>query len=410
VETSWTTNIFTKPGTPLYNIKTDCADASYAMRIYFSYLNKLPFKMLNNPKNGKGTTKYLSNDLNNFDKFGNTSEKRLIAFLKYIMRDVASTSSLANDTYPIAINRNSLRPGIVYVSPNDHSLQISSINKMGIGTSYSSTSPAAVRELSVTDGFPFFIPEDFSAHKDGYRAFKQPHQYELDEKSLPNYSLEQYDIAKEADESVYDFIAIVQDKMKDPNAAPESFDSKIKRIFTIIRKKVDARVAVIQESEKIRDEKDTQVFSESETDTYSTYSRDAQLSEVIIYLKWLANSDDFSNLLKISQKYNEQNCNVNDPEASSMTACSLKILTENICWIFSAKEDNNFSCPKPSPRPNKILYTFVAYHTSNGENEINLHLKHVWQSIRDNKLKSNPNVSIFDRWNMTSQSMRVLQD
>lgn len=42
VETSWTNDVFTNARSPLYGLKTDCADASYAMRAYYAFLNGLP--------------------------------------------------------------------------------------------------------------------------------------------------------------------------------------------------------------------------------------------------------------------------------------------------------------------------------------------------------------------------------
>jgi len=102
-------DIFTRKSGILHGISTDCADALYAIRISFSYENKLPF-VINAPDATKDKMKTLSNETNMFDQIKNESD-RVRSFINYVSAEVG-TENLERDTFPISIK--SIGPGSVY--------------------------------------------------------------------------------------------------------------------------------------------------------------------------------------------------------------------------------------------------------------------------------------------------------
>ncbi|MEZ5449738.1 MAG: hypothetical protein R3E89_12425 [Thiolinea sp.] len=108
VKTQWTDDIFMNPAKPIYyKFENDCADASYAMRLIFSFENKLPF-VVNNQMRPSQT---ISNRMKTWDNL--PTGQRVRKFLDYIA-DMTSTKSLRYDTYPVALN--DIKAGDIYVA------------------------------------------------------------------------------------------------------------------------------------------------------------------------------------------------------------------------------------------------------------------------------------------------------
>ncbi|WP_374030797.1 hypothetical protein [Bdellovibrio bacteriovorus] len=110
VRAEWRTDFFSRKSlrngqsNPYYGLRVDCADTVYSMRIIFAYENRLPFVAQDPTAAGKT----ISNKMSRWD--GQSENQRVRNFLWYIY-GVMSTRSLPNDTYPVAINRNTIRSG-----------------------------------------------------------------------------------------------------------------------------------------------------------------------------------------------------------------------------------------------------------------------------------------------------------
>lgn len=125
-------DMFSKPlmadGTanPYYGLTTDCADTVYALRIIFSYENKLPWAM----RDPMDRTKLITNELKRFDHIPEENSQRLHRFIRY-MTNTVSTYTISNDTYPISINQ--IVPGAVILTSrkNHHSWTIAQIMPNG---------------------------------------------------------------------------------------------------------------------------------------------------------------------------------------------------------------------------------------------------------------------------------------
>lgn len=120
VRTSWQVDFFSRKtlpdgqSNPYYGIRTDCADTVYSTRVIFAYENSLPFVIRDPSASGR----ILSNRMARFDS--EPGFERFKSFLKYIY-EVTNTSSLPNDTYPIAITREAVVPGaMILTAPINH--------------------------------------------------------------------------------------------------------------------------------------------------------------------------------------------------------------------------------------------------------------------------------------------------
>jgi len=133
VQNEWRTDFFSRKNlpngqsNPYYGLRMDCADTVYSMRVVFSYENKLPFVIQDPTASGKT----ISNKMSRWD--GKDEITRLRSFLWYLYGTV-STRSLPNDTYPIAINRESVVPGslILTTKKNHHSWTVKEILPIGV--------------------------------------------------------------------------------------------------------------------------------------------------------------------------------------------------------------------------------------------------------------------------------------
>lgn len=148
----WVTATLDKYWWQQHGIATDCADVAYSARWIFARINGLP--MANRLGNGQWFTyrsvkpewKKLPTAAD-WDK-----DKRFLAALNYML-DFVFTHSLWNDSYPIAINADSLRPGAHHLHLSDTTGHTQFIYRVGLQPdeipilTLNSTIPRAAREL-----------------------------------------------------------------------------------------------------------------------------------------------------------------------------------------------------------------------------------------------------------------------
>ncbi len=279
VRKNWTPDIFMDKHRPAYyRIATDCADATYFMRLIFAWENKLPFVIHHPYKRGKR----LSNSTRAFDKIP-AGIPRLRAFMEYVSTQVSS-KSLPNDTYPIALK--AIRPGDVYVSPGNHSFQIIDISETGIPTVLNSSTPKAPRYLNLQHTFPLFVPTDTKSWRDGYRRFRNPDDLDKPMNQLPDFSTEQYRIAKAAGYSYVRFSNILAYTL---GSRRETVSEKARRLFNDLcaltrkrREYVDEGVDYLRILHK---KKHRRCMNRHEYDQYSTFHRDQRLAALFNQVK-----------------------------------------------------------------------------------------------------------------------------
>ena len=198
VENDVNEDIFTKGRWA--GLSHDCADAAYFARAIFAYENSLPFAM----RDPSGGSQLISNRMTRFN--GQSEDRRVRSFLS-LLGDLSSTKTIGQDTYPVRVNREFVRPGGVWARPTlmdrsfwhilsgsagtelpGHAEIIKSITAEGMIWKLESTVPRAVRPLNLTSNM-WFMPEN---HQTGLRKWLTPEQYSRPFASLPGYSLEQF--------------------------------------------------------------------------------------------------------------------------------------------------------------------------------------------------------------------------
>lgn len=266
VETNWTNDVFTNTQSPLFGLKTDCADASYAMRAYYAFLNGLPvyFHRYDGAK--------VDQTMTAFDHIKDPIS-RFRSYLNYLF-EATDTRTLSRDTYAIDINRQQVRAGIVYVSPGIHSYQITGLDIFGVPKTLSSTVPREQRVLFSHYGFPFYVPQDTKNYLDGFRAFKT----DIARKS----SKEQFQMA----ESIAgDFISYQEKMIQKLQLQTEPFDRRITRIKGNLCFFSRERAVLVTDAFVVHQAQGGSCFGSAAFDSYSTYVRDEKLKKYFLELK-----------------------------------------------------------------------------------------------------------------------------
>ena len=268
VRTNWKDDIFMDPSKPIYyEFENDCADAVYAMRLVFSFENRLPFIINNRDKAGK----IISNSMSTWDNL--SPPQRVRQFMNYVA-DMTSSESLRNDTYPIALN--DIKPGDIYVAPGVHSYQIVNVTDTGIAEVMASTTPKQARYLLRTPSFPFYVPED-KRFGDGYRRFKEPQNVMKPANQQPGYSEEQFQVAADVQ---LDYVAFTDVISKKLGKRVESPDEKTQRLLLALCMYANDRSVYVYDAlwylQKIRNE-GRHCMNAKEYNDHSTPGRDKRL-------------------------------------------------------------------------------------------------------------------------------------
>ncbi len=198
VENDVNEDIFTKGRWA--GLSHDCADAAYYARAIFAYENKLPFAM----RDPSGGSQMITNRMTRFN--GQAEDRRVRSFLS-LLGDLSSTKTIGQDTYPVRVDREFVRPGGVWARPTlmdrsfwhilsgsagtelpGHAEIIKQVTAEGVIWKLESTVPRAVRDLNLTSNM-WFLPEN---HQTGLRKWLTPEQYSRPFSTLPGYSLEQF--------------------------------------------------------------------------------------------------------------------------------------------------------------------------------------------------------------------------
>ncbi len=363
VKNNWTEDFFMNEKKPIYyKFSHDCADAVYAMRLVFSYENRLPFVIHNRSRPGKT----ISNGMTRWDKY--PAARRVRYFLDYVA-DMTSTKTLALDTYPIALD--DIKPGDIYAAPGKHSYQIVNITEYGVAEVMSSTTPKAPRFLDRVPSFPFYVPEDYKHKRDGYRRFIQPQNIRKPLSKQPGYSVEQYDIARAVNYNYVRFTDIIASALGKKKESP---DEKTLRLLIALCMYANDRAVYVYDAlwylQELR-KKGRRCMNRREYDNYSTPSRDKRLKA-------------FFNAVKNHYERHAKYKPWTQPQRWART-------------LFSAKQ--------PSPAEIKDLNSFCMVQMSLGEKYF-IPLRDLRQNIAAGKVISDPHAPLEYRWGVQSKPYR----
>lgn len=352
---------------PWGGIPTDCADAVYFSRIIFAYENSLPFRMAD-PTGGKN---YISNLMSRWNKITDQKE-RVKKFLTYVA-DLAGTSHLADDTYPVSITRENVIPGRVWVRPSlrvssgnllvrlkellsgksssvqpGHAEVVKKVAESGNVFLIGSTVPADIRKMVVASSFKL-LP---TSQRLGLMAWKQPKDYETKVSELPGYSLEQYKIGSNGEGKKRTYKKWSSEVHQRLALRDETQEEKVQRLSEEFCAFVESRAEVIDSTEKYKTTMKTKCMNASEYDAFSTPSRDQRIYESL---------DDITKIF------------------SDGLTLNARIENETVKSILSKCE------------PIKI------------NDEVTLGLYQYAKNIAKKKISSDPNVSVLARWGLSNE-------
>ena len=363
VRTNWKDDIFMDPSKPIYyEFENDCADAVYAMRLVFSFENRLPFVINNRDKAGK----IISNSMSTWDNL--SPPQRVRQFMNYVA-DMTSSESLRNDTYPIALN--DIKPGDIYVAPGVHSYQIVNVTDTGIAEVMASTTPKQARYLLRTPSFPFYVPED-KRFGDGYRRFKEPQNVMKPANQQPGYSEEQFQVAAGVQ---LDYVAFTDVISKKLGKRVESPDEKTQRLLLALCMYANDRSVYVYDAlwylQKIRNE-GRHCMNAKEYNDHSTPGRDKRL-----------------HLFFDSIRLHLDRVGRFDPRSQPAR------------WAKAV-----FSNDEPPPQEMKFLNDFCQVQMTlvdDGQPNYYMSLRELRQNVEAGSLVSDPHAPLAHRWGIIKQ-------
>ena len=274
VKNNVTSDIFSNPNSPYYGIKTDCADAAIALRVIYSYEQKLSFEYREN--NGRILTEKTSL----FDHVSSNQIEKLKAFIAYIGENTGSEILAHYNTYPIELK--SIRPGDLYITRwknsngefTRHVYIIKEVLATGDFTLISSTTPRAIRPLLARKGMPLKI---FTESPFGFKRFLN--DVRANPRIMPDYSLFQYEAIKSGEES---FFKLVKNTLK---VTEDTLELNIQRLTENVCVALKARVNVVQIASEEKKKLRNTCFKKSQYDEYSSPSRDRNIIQDIERLR-----------------------------------------------------------------------------------------------------------------------------
>ena len=272
VKNKWVVDIFRNPESPYYGPFPDCADAVYAMRLIFAYENNLPFAA-NDPTGGK---KLISNYMNKFDNVPEGIE-RMKAFMVYTFR-VLGTSNLPSDTFPVAVNRGSIRPGdLVLALESRHVYMVKGIRDTGNPDLFHS-SLGNRGNIRLRQSWPSskYLFKAGMKQPSGIRDFRYPEDLQKPVWQVPGFSLEQYKFSQEA------WITSIQKALA---MRDESKLEIVSRQMHDTCEIVTFRIDLVKQATEINAENGDKCLSPADYDNLSTPSRDGQTKEGFLDLE-----------------------------------------------------------------------------------------------------------------------------
>ncbi len=303
-------------------IPNDCADAVYFGRLIFSYENKLPFVIID-PTGGKNK---ITHKMSRWDE--KSELNRVREFMNFISWSV-STRTFSNDSYPVKINRTYVRPGAIWVRPSretnlwngimatltgkskitdpGHAETVTKISDSGSVLLVGSTTPRAVRRLTLTSSF-LIMPENSNV---GLRQWILPEQYGQSKSSLPGYSEEQFKMGRSVisnsaasgvmggsssvqQEGARTFQAWRAEITKALSLRAETHQEALDRHAGDLCSLVHSRAENVRHALEAKEKKGRGCMNADEYDAYSTPTRDKRISATLKDLSKMASSGGFS--------------------------------------------------------------------------------------------------------------------
>jgi hypothetical protein len=347
-------DMFVSKTSPWYGISADCADASYALRIIYSYEKGLPFAF-RNPSGARGKNATITNSTSKFDKHPE-GEKRVVAFINYLGLSVGTENLSYNDTYPTAIS--SIAPGTIFTykikTRNGfvrHSYNIKDISEIGTFRLLYATQAIKKEGLPMKDTWDKTLV-NLPHGVWGFKRFIWPGYHLKKMKKYPtewNASNEQLSLVNRHGKK---FFSQVQKTLASIDETPEA---KLQRMFNGLCEEANSRIKYVQQGVDYKNKIGNKCMNYSQYDIYSTPARDralkgafTNLQSLIVELESLSGSQNYELVRSI---FNSQRSLSDSEELLSLCAITYKKDTS----IDLGELWDRLSSGKLSSHPNDIL-------------------------------------------------------
>ena len=282
VRDNWQVDFFSRKllphgqSNPYYGLRVDCADTVYSMRVVFAFENKLPFVMQDPSASGKT----ISHVMSRWDS--QSEQQRIRNFLNYVY-DVASTRSLPNDTYPVAISRDVIRSGalIMTTKTNHHSWTLKEMLPIGVphlvfNSVVGAYSGFGLQQRQSWPHAEWVFEGDFTpAGNAGFRTWRPQAYLNRPVWEVPGYSEEQYKIPlSKWEKTLQARLALRQ----------ETDTQQVTRLIQTACEAYRTRVPSINEALQYIS-KNSGCMDYATYDTYSTPNRDHRLFDDLMSLR-----------------------------------------------------------------------------------------------------------------------------
>lgn len=287
---SWIKNevegdFFKKLGERYKSLPLDCADAYYGLRVYFSYLKKLPWN--SNAQKWNRHDNYstgYSNEMTKWDHLSSESDR--VAELIRFLLDRVGTESLANlDSYPVSLM--DVRAGDIYMykygsdgSYTRHAYIIKEVNSDGTFDVLYGTQLRAKKLWPLGKTGNEYLQHKPDLKSWGFKRYKSNLDIKTDETRIPLANFEQYEVAKRVtEEQFFDYVNVAL------RVFEESPTRKTKRLLNGLCRSLQAREIVVDDAIEWQDENRNRCMNEAQYDAYSTPSRDLGIKKKYQQLK-----------------------------------------------------------------------------------------------------------------------------
>lgn len=285
VKNNWSYDFFSREklpdgrSNPYYKFKLDCADVVYAMRFIFAYEHKLPFAI----KDPTGGSNLITNRTTKYNGIFTTEKSRMREFLWAIF-GMVGTKSLPNDTYPVAISKETIHAGglILTVAKNHHSWSIQDILPIGVPhLIFNSTFGRWARyDLLERKSWPnpgwIFEGDQTPSGYAGIRYWRPIEYLNSPVWQVPGYSEEQYRIPLNKWENYVQQTLLIRH---------ETADQKITRLLANSCEELKNRVPTVAETVDYLVSLNGQCMNAEDFDNYSTPSRDHRFFDSLIAVR-----------------------------------------------------------------------------------------------------------------------------
>jgi hypothetical protein len=257
----------------------DCADALYALKIYFSYKKGLPWKSnAHTWAKNEYFPQGFSNDMKNWD-FHLNEEDRVAELISFLIDRVGTESLAALDTFPVAIA--DVKPGDLYMykygsagSYTRHTYIVKKVNSDGTFDVLYGTQLRAKKLWGLGRTGAEYLQHKPDRKNWGFKRYKSDLDSTLRQDKVIEANLEQYEVAKRVTEAEFFDYANVALRVHG-----ESANRKTKRLLHGLCRSLQARKIVVDDAIEWQRENDNRCMKYQDFDAYSTPSRDGGIKK-----------------------------------------------------------------------------------------------------------------------------------